>query len=174
MFDESAIRAVDLMTREVAVVHPDTPLRRLVRIMADRHISGVPVVDSAGALVGMITEGDLVRWREGLPEREVHWLENLGQGFEVAPAYMEALRTERHSVKQAMQKGEMVTIAEDTPARQIAHLMHSKNIKRVPVVKDGKLVGIVSRSDLVLALANLLDEQEHNRRLGELPKRLGA
>ena len=174
MFDESAYRARDLMTRDVAVVHPETPLRRVVQIMAERHISGVPVVDVKGALLGMLPEGDLIRWREGLPEQEEHWLEHLGQGFELAPAFVEALRAERHTVRHAMQHGEVVTIAEDMPARQIAHLMHSKGIKRVPVVKDGQLLGIVARSDLVRGLARWLDEQDLSRHRGELPQRPGA
>jgi CBS domain-containing protein len=173
MFDESAYLARDLMTRHVAVVHPETPLRKVVQLMADRHISGLPVVDAKGKLLGMLTEGDLVRWHEGLPEREEHWLEQLGQGFEVAPAFVEALRAERHTVRHAMQHGEVVTIPEDMPARQIAQIMHGKGIKRVPVVKEGQLVGIVARSDLVRGLARWLDEQDGSRHTGELPHRPG-
>ncbi len=169
MFDESPYRARDLMTRDVAVVHPETPLRRVVQIMAERHISGLPVVDAAGRLVGTLTEGDLIRWRESLPEREEKWLETLGQGFEVAPAFVEALRAERHTVKHAMSQSEVVTVPEDMPARQIAALMHAKGIKRIPVVTDGRLVGIVARSDLVRGLARWLDEQEASRTRGALP-----
>lgn len=174
MFDESPYVARDLMTPDVAVVHPETPLRRVVQIMAERHISGLPVVDAAGKLVGTLTEGDLVRWREGLPEREEKWLDTLGQGFEMAPAFVEALRAERHTVRHAMHATEVVTIAEDTPARQIASLMHANGIKRIPVVTDGKLVGIVARSDLVRGLARWLDDIEKNRHRGELPGRANA
>jgi CBS domain-containing protein len=160
MFDHSAIRAADLMTRDLAVVQPGTPLRRVVRLMADRHVSGLPVVDADGSLVGMITEGDLVRWHEDLPEREATWLDMLGDGFEIAPAFLEALRAERHTVRHAMGPGPVVTVPEDMPAREIAALMHAKSIKRVPVVRDGRLVGIVARSDLVRALARALDEAQ--------------
>jgi CBS domain-containing protein len=174
MFEEAPYVARDLMTRDVAVVHPETPLRKVVQIMTERHVSGLPVVDAGGALVGMLTEGDLVRWREGLPEREERWLDALGEGFELAPAFVEALRAERHTVKHAMSHHAVVTIPEDMPARQIASRMHAEGVKRMPVVRDGKLVGIVARSDLVRGLAQWLDEQERDRHRGELPTRPGA
>lgn len=174
MFDESALRARDLMTRDVAVVHPETPLRRVVQIMAERHISGLPVVDQDGKLLGMITEGDLVRWHEGFPDREASWLDMLGQGFELAPAFVAALRAEHHSVHAAMRAGTVTTVPEDMPAREIASLMHAQDIKRVPVVRDGRLVGIVARSDLVRALARALDEADADRARGALPPRPGG
>lgn len=174
MLDESAYRAEDLMTRDVSVVRPETPLRDAVRIMAERQVTGLPVVNDAGVLIGMITEGDLVRWREGLPEQEQHWLETLGEGYEIAPTFMEALLAERHTVKHVMKRGPVVTVTEDTPARQIASLMHAKGVKRVPVMRDDQMIGIVSRSDLVRGLARALEESEQSRRLGALPPRPGA
>lgn len=174
MFDESAARASDLMTRDVAVVQPETPLRRVVQVMAERHVSGLPVVDAAGALLGMITEGDLVRWHEGFSDREASWLDMLGEGFELAPAFVEALRAEHHSVRHAMRAGPVVSVPEDMPAREIAALMHAKGVKRVPVLRDGRLLGIVARSDLVRALARALDQAEADRRRGALPPRPGA
>jgi len=173
MFDDSAYRAGDIMTRDVATVRPETSLRRVVRILAERRIGGLPVVDDAGALVGMITEGDLIRWDENFPAQEEHWLETLGEGFEVAPAYLEALRAERHSVRHIMRAGPVVTVAEDMPLHAIASLMHEKGIKRVPVMRDGLIVGIVSRSDLVRMLSRWLDEQEARRRRGALPEPVG-
>lgn len=174
MFDESAYRARDLMTRDIAVVHPETPLRRAVQIMADRHLSGLPVVDARGALLGMLTEGDLIRWQEGLPAHEEHWLEHLGEGFELAPAFVAALLAERHTVRHAMHQGPVVTVPDDMPAPEIAQVMHARGIKRVPVVQDGQLVGIVARSDLVRMLARWLEEQEHRGSRGALPMRQGA
>ena len=174
MLDESSLRARDLMTRDVAVVHPETPLRRVVQIMAERHISGLPVVDRQGSLLGMITEGDLVRWHEGFPEREAGWLDMLGEGFELSPTFLAALRAEHHSVHAAMGTGTVATVPEDMPAREIASLMHARGIKRVPVVRDGRLVGIVARSDLVRALAQALDEADADRARGALPSRAGA
>ena len=80
MLDETIFTAGDLMTRDVAVVHPETSLLEAVRLMARRRISGMPVVDDAGAIVGVFSEGDLVRWHEGHTERQTRWLEMLAEG----------------------------------------------------------------------------------------------
>jgi CBS domain-containing protein len=158
MLDEAVFTAGDLMTRDVAVVHPETSLLDAVRLMAQRRISGMPVVDDAGTIVGMMSEGDLVHWHEGYTERQARWLDMLADGFELAPAFLAGIKEQHRKVKTVMAKG-VTTVTEDTPARDIAHLMHAKNIKRVPVVRDGKLVGIVARSDLVRALAQKLEEK---------------
>ena len=82
----------------------------------------------------------------------------LADGGHLAPAFLEGIHEQRRKVKSVMSPGAM-TVSEDTPARDVAHLMYSKNIKRVPVLRDGKLVGIVARSDLVRALATKLEEK---------------
>jgi CBS domain-containing protein len=158
MLDEAVVTAGDLMTRDVAVVHPETSLLGAVKLMAGRRISGMPVVDDAGTIVGMISEGDLVRWHEGYTERQARWLDMLAEGGHLAPAFLEGIREQRRKVKSVMSPG-ATTVTEDTPARDVARLMYSKNIKRVPVLRDGKLVGIVARSDLVRALAEKLAEK---------------
>ena len=158
MLEGSVVTAGDLMSRDVAVVHPETSLLDAVKLMATRRISGMPVLDKAGAIVGMLSEGDLVRWREGYSEREARWLDMLADGYELAASFLQELQSEHHKVKSAMAHG-ATTVAEDTPAHEIAHLMYTQNIKRVPVTRDGKLVGIVARSDLVRALARKLEEQ---------------
>ena len=147
MLDEAVFTAGDLMTRDVAVVHPESSLLEAVRLMAQRHISGVPVLDDEGSIVGMLSEGDLVRWREGYTERQARWLDMLADGFNLAPEFLNGIREQHRKVKTVMSSG-AVTVGEDTPAREVAHMMHSRNIKRIPVVRDGKLVGIVARSDL--------------------------
>ena len=157
MLDEAVFTASDLMTRDVAAVHPETSLLEAVKLMAERRISGVPVVDDAGAIVGMLSEGDLVRWHEGYTDRQARWLDMLADGFHLAPAFLQGIREQNRKVKTVMSAG-VVSVSEDVPARDIAHLMYSRNIKRVPVVRDGKLVGIVARSDLVRALAAKLAE----------------
>jgi CBS domain-containing protein len=157
MLDEAVFTAGDLMTRDVAVVHPETSLLDAVKLMARRRITGMPVVDDAGNIVGMLTEGDLVRWHEGYSERDARWLDMLADGFELAPNFLEEIRAARYKVKALMSPG-AITVTEDMPARQIAHLMYSKGIKRVPVLRDGKLVGIVARADLVRALALRFEE----------------
>jgi signal-transduction protein with cAMP-binding, CBS, and nucleotidyltransferase domain len=108
----------------------------------------------------MLSEGDLVRWHEGHTEKQAHWLDMLAEGTDLAPAFLEGIREQRHKVKSVMAH-DAATVVEDTPAREIARLMCDRNIKRVPVVRDGKLVGIVARSDLVRALADRLGEKPH-------------
>jgi CBS domain-containing protein len=167
MLDEALVTAGDVMTRDVAVVHPETSLLEAVTLMAKRKISGMPVVDAAGAVIGMLSEGDLVRWHEGHTDRQMHWLEMLAEGADLAPAFLDAIREQRHKVQSVMAHG-VTSVAEDTPAREIASLMCDKSIKRVPVLRDGKLVGIVARSDLVRALADKL--QERRSALGVNPE----
>lgn len=158
MFDEAVLTAGDIMTRDVAVVHPDTSLFQAVTLMAERRISGMPVLDNAGAIVGILSEGDLVRWHEGYTERQARWLDMLAEGMEIAPMFLQGIR-EQHRRVQSVMSPSAVTVTEDTSAREVAHLMHTHHIKRVPVLRDGRLVGIVARSDLVRALAQKLGEQ---------------
>jgi len=157
MLDEAVVTAADIMTTDVAVVHPETPLLDAVKLMASRRISGMPVVDDNGTVVGMISEGDLVRWHEGYTERQSRWLDMLADGFQLAPSFLDGIRAERHKVKAVMSAG-CVGVPETMPARDIATLMHGRSIKRVPVLRDGQLVGIVARSDLIRALAQKLGE----------------
>jgi CBS domain-containing protein len=159
MLDEAIFTAGDLMTRDVAVVHPETSLLEAVNVMVQRHISGLPVVDDAGAIVGIISEGDLLRWHEGYSERQTRWLDLLADGLEVASAFLNELQKEHGKVKAVMLPAVVVTVTETTPAREVARLMKAKNIKRVPVVRDGKLVGVVARSDLMRALVEKLGEK---------------
>ena len=91
MLDEAVFTAADLMTRDVAVVHPETSLLEAVKLMAKRRISGVPVVDDAGSIVGVMSEGDLVRWHEGYTERQARWLDMLADGFELAPEFLHGI-----------------------------------------------------------------------------------
>jgi CBS domain-containing protein len=159
MLDEAVYTAGDLMTRDVAVVHPETSLLEAVQLLARRHISGMPVMDDAGAVIGMMTEGDLIRWHEGFSEKQARWLDMLAEGEELAAEFLEGLHEQHRKVRSVMSPS-VAAVTEDTLARDIARLMYAKNIKRVPVLREGKLVGIVARSDLVRALAHKLGEKQ--------------
>src|SRR4051812_36864675 len=102
MLDEARLLASDVMTREVAVVHPETTLVDTVKLMASRGISGLPVVDEDGTLVGMMSEGDLLRWHEGFDEREVRWFHLLADGFDLAPDFLREVQEQHRKIKALM------------------------------------------------------------------------
>jgi CBS domain-containing protein len=159
MLDEAKLLASDIMTRDVAVVHPETTLLAAVKLMASRRISGLPVVDAHGTMVGIMSEGDVLGWHEGFSEREARRFDLLAEGFELAPDFLKEVQEQRRKIK-ALMSTNLITVVETTPAREIASLMHAHGIKRVPVMRDGKLVGIITRTDLVRALAQKLSEME--------------
>ncbi len=148
------MRAADIMTTAVITVGPDTSVQDLAKLLCERGISGVPVVDADERLVGIVTEGDLLHRAEtGTEHRTEHrrarWLEALGSDQELARDYVKS-----HSRKVAdVMTREVITIADTTELADIANLLETKHIKRVPVLRDGKLVGIVSRANLVRAVA---------------------
>ena len=159
MLEQAKIVASDIMTHDVAVVHPDTTLLDALKVMASHRISGLPVVDEQGTLVGMMSEGDVLGWHEGFSAREARWFDLLAEGFELAPDFLREVQEQHRKIK-AVMSSNPITVTETTPAREIASLMYAHSIKRVPVMRDGKLVGIISRADLVRALIQKLSEIE--------------
>jgi CBS domain-containing protein len=140
------------MTRSVTTVTPDTTILEAANIMLQRHISGLPVVDSAGALVGIISEGDFIRRSEINTGRKRSGFMKfiLGAGREAADFVHEHAK----KVSEIMTP-EPLTISEDDDLEQIVELMEKNNIKRLPVTRGNKLVGIVTRSNLLQAVASL-------------------
>ena len=159
MLDEAKFVASDIMTRDVAVVHPEATLLDALKLMASRQVSGLPVVDEHGTVVGIMSEGDVLGWHEGFSEREARRFDLLAEGFELAPDFLREVQEQRRKIK-AIMSSNPITVTEATAAREIASLMHGHGIKRVPVMRDGKLVGIVTRADLVRALLQKLGEVE--------------
>jgi CBS domain-containing protein len=150
-----AMRAAEVMTRTVITVDPDAQITEAIRLMLQHKISGLPVVDKGGKLVGILTEGDLLRRAEtGTQRRRPRWLEYLVGPGKLAADYV---HTHARKVSELMTT-EVQTVDEDAPLDQIVELMERHRIKRVPVVKAGKLVGLVSRANLLRALASLSRE----------------
>ncbi len=143
------MRAGDVMTTQVVTVGPEAGVADVAKLMLDRRISGVPVVDGAGRLVGIVSEGDLMRRAELITERRPWWLALATSPEEKARAYVKAHGLH---VRDVMTK-DAVTIDEDMPLDRIAELLEAHGIKRVPVMRDGRLVGIVSRANLLQGLA---------------------
>jgi len=144
------MQARDVMTTNVVTVAPDTSVTDIARLLLEKRISGVPVVDAGGRPVGIVSEGDLVR-RLGDEEGGARswWLGLLATPEERAAAYVRA-----HGRRAAdVMTRDVVTVAPDTPLAAVARLLEERHIKRVPVVENGRLVGIVSRADLLRALA---------------------
>jgi CBS domain-containing protein len=145
------MKAGDVMTRKVVSIRPNASIAEMVRLMLDNRISGLPVIDDNGDLVGIVTEGDCLRRAEtGTERKRPRWLE-----FLIGPGRLAAEYIHSHSRKVAEVMTEpAITITEDTPLDEIVHLMETRRIKRLPVVRNGKVVGIVSRADLLHALAS--------------------
>jgi CBS domain-containing protein len=122
-------------------------------LMLQKHISGLPVVDATGKLVGMLSEGDFVRRGEiGTQRKRGRFLK-----FILGPGRVAADFVHEHGrrVSEIMTSEPLVTVSEETPLERIVALMEKNSIKRVPVMRDGKIVGMVSRSNLLQAVASL-------------------
>ncbi len=147
--------ARDVMTTTVATVHPRTPLAEAVAKLVEGRISGLPVVDDQGALVGILTEGDLLRRVElGTVPQHSGWMRFLrGPGL----AASEYVRTHTAAVEDVMTQAP-TSATPATTLDDVVALMERHRVRRVPIVDDGKLVGLVSRADLVRALASALHQ----------------
>ena len=145
------MRAIDVMTPNVITVDPDTSVQHLAALLSERGISGAPVVNSGGSMIGIVSEGDLLHRAELGTERRhgprpSWWLEHYASGL--AQDYV---KSHGRTVKDIMTR-DVITVTEDTNLADVATLLETHRIKRVPVMRDGKVVGIVSRSNLVRAL----------------------
>ena len=146
------MRAMDVMTTDVITVGPNMAIQDVARLLAERGISGVPVVDASGDLVGVISEGDLLhraeigtahRHRE---RRRSWWLDDFAA--ELARDYV---KSHGRTVSDLMTR-DVVSVDEEADLADVAALLEAKRIKRVPVMRDGKVVGIISRANIVRAV----------------------
>lgn len=149
---DSRIRARELMSRHVVTVAADASLRDAIDLMLAHHISGLPVVDSRGRLVGIVSEGDFLRRAEiGTEKKRGRWLSLLAGNNQVA---LDFVRQHGRKVGEIMSPAP-VTIDEGMPLEQIVRLMESLNMKRFPVMEGDKIVGMVTRSDFMRAVSRL-------------------
>jgi len=151
------MNAADVMTGELLSVRPDSSVFEAIRVMLDHRISGLPVIDDAGRLIGILTEGDLLRRSEtGTERHRPRWLEILMGPGRMAGEYV---RTHGRKVGEIMTR-EVVSVTPESGLNEIVELMERRRIKRVPVLDGDKLVGIVTRADLLRALARTREEQQ--------------
>jgi CBS domain-containing protein len=146
----AAMRAADLMTTNVLSVPPGMPVPALARLLSDRHISGAPVVDPDGRLLGIVTEADLIRRLAARGEGRPGMLETFFSSSEtLAERYSKSFGLTAGDV---MTPAPLLTVAPDAPAEAVAKLFEEEEIRRVPVVSGEKLLGVVSRADLLRAI----------------------
>jgi CBS domain-containing protein len=160
------MRAIDVMVRDVVTVRPNTDVADAIKLLSEHDVSALPVVDKASNLVGMLSEVDLIHRAEiGTEKHRPWWLEAVTGATTLAEEFA---KSHGKKVGEVMTTG-VISVTEETPLSEIAALFERKRIKRVPVVKDGKLVGIVSRSNLIQALAsvvgNIDQHDETDRRI---------
>jgi len=168
------MKARDVMTRTVVSIGPDATVLQAARLMLQHHISGLPVVDKDGTLIGILSEGDFLRRRETATERRrSRWLEFLMGPGKIASEY-----THSHGKKVSeVMTDEVQTVDEDADLETVVELMERRRIKRVPVTRDGKMTGIVTRSNLMHAMVSMArgepaapkgDAEIRERLLGEI------
>ncbi len=150
----------DIMTRNVTTVSVDTPIRDIARLLCEKRVSGVPVVDASGALVGIVSESDLMVHAAAIGELgDPHrgwWKSLFVNDTKLARNYV---RTHGQTAEQVMST-RVLTVTETDTAADIARIMGQHRIKRLPVLRDGKLAGIVTRADLLKILAGSAPSRE--------------
>jgi CBS domain-containing protein len=167
------MRAIDVMVHDVVTVRPDTDVAEATKLLAEHDVSALPVLDQDGNLIGILSEADLIHRAEiGTEKHRPRWLEAVTGATTLAEEFA---KSRGKKVGEVMTTG-VISVTEETPLSEIAAIFEHKRIKRVPVLKDGKLVGIVSRSNLIQALASVIgrvdqhDETDRQIRLDVLSR----
>jgi CBS domain-containing protein len=141
----------DVMTRRVISVRPETPLLEAGALMLAHHISGLPVIDANGQVVGIVTERDFLRPRGDQTAPRPRWFELIGSS-QLAERCADC---RSRTVAEVMTPAPL-TVTEDTSLEQVVNLIEEHDVKRLPVVRDGRLVGVVARADLIRALVSAI------------------
>jgi CBS domain-containing protein len=145
------MKAEDVMVRDLVTVEPQTSIADAIKLLADHDISALPVVGPDNRLIGILSEADLLEREElGASHHHPWWIEAVTPASQLAKEFAKA---HGKTVAQLMST-HVVSANEDTPLSEIAALLERNRIKRVPIIRDGELVGIVSQSNLVQALAS--------------------
>ena len=148
-----SVTAADIMTSPVVTVSPEASMAEIATVLADKHISAVPVCDKDGTLAGIVSEADVVRpFRESVRQRRDWWLGLLSEGDTLSQEFLDYMRLDTRSAKDVMVR-HVITADPSATVPQLAELMTVHGVKRIPILRNAKVVGMVSRSDLVAALA---------------------
>jgi CBS-domain-containing membrane protein len=147
------ITAADIMTAPATVVRPETGMAEIASLLASQHFSAVPVCHPDNTLAGIVTEGDILKpFRESVRVRRDRWLGAIAEGEALPQDFLDYLTRDTRTAADVMVR-QVFTAEEQTTLPQLAELMLNHAVKRLPVLRDGKVIGVVSRSDLVAAVA---------------------
>lgn len=151
------LTAGEIMTKNVVTAKPEDNVTTVAKLLATHHVSAVPVCDASGAVVGLISEADLMRplGTESISKRS-WWLNLLADGTDLAPDFVDSIQVGKRGIADIMHTP-VHTAPPETTIHDLADLFATHHVKRLPIVKDGKLVGIVSRADLIKAFAGMPD-----------------
>lgn len=149
------MKARDVMTTPVVCVPPDASTRDVARLLLEQGVSGVPVIDPAGVLLGFVSEGDLIAppdaEREAQRER---WLARLAEGEQLASDFLAHVAGAAPRTAGAVMTAPAISVTEETPVAEIAQLLADRHVKRVPVTRAGVVVGLISRIDILRAVSD--------------------
>lgn len=156
------MKAHEIMNSGVVAVRPDTLISDVAKTLREHRISAVPVIDEAGSPLGMVSEGDLIGRDEADREARLDWwLTLLAEGEALNPEFLASVRSSKRRARDIM-TAPVITVGEDTEIDEVARLLTAHRIKRVPVLRDDRVVGIVSRADLIRALAEIKLQPDGN------------
>ena len=148
-----AITAAELMTSQPVTVSPETGIGKVAELLVERRISAVPVCRPDGSLAGIISELDVMKpFRDSIRRKRDRWLGLMAEGEALSQEFLDYLREDTKSAADLMMR-QVVTASPTTTLGEIAELMVAHGVKRIPIIEDGRVVGIVSRSDLIRAIA---------------------
>jgi CBS domain-containing protein len=147
------MRAADIMSRNVVTAGPDEAIISIAKRMVEHGISAVPICDAEHHLIGIVSEGDLMRpLRQSALQKRARWLDLLAEGDNLSEDFISYLKSSNRHVRDLM-TAKVITASEDASPSEIAELMVSNQVRHIPVVHKGAIVGIVSRTDIVRAIA---------------------
>ena len=152
------IPAKSVMTKDLVTVSPETTVAEAARRMLIHHVTAVPVVDPDNRPLGMVSEGDVMRhFGAQFQSKRAQWLRMLAEGETLAPEFLAEIRLNQQHVREIMHTA-IISADEEASLAELADLMLKHGIKRVPILRDGVLVGMVSRADVVRAVVENLDD----------------